>query len=214
MAPTWLFDLGADLYAGYTDNPAWRASCGDLAGHLAPPLGRVLDLGCGPGTTITALAERLPGVRWVGGDLAGRMLRLARRRLAGRGVDGALLRLDALRLPLATASLDAVIGHSFLYLVADDLAVLREARRVLRQGGRAAFMEPAAGYVPPARVFGVSADPRFLASIPPWRVMSRRHRRYTPAEFGQVLAAAGFGDIRYQAVLGGLGLIASGAAGG
>ena len=60
----------------------------------------------------------------------------------------------------------------------------------------------------------MSADPRFLASIPPWLVMSRRHRRYTPEAMRQVLAAAGFGEIRCQAVLGGLGLIGSGAAGG
>lgn len=209
-----LFDLGADLYAAYTDNPPWRASCAALARHLPADARRVLDLGCGPGTTIAALAAVMPETRWVGGDLSGRMLRLAKWRLRGAGVAAQLTRLDALALPLADASVDGVVGHSFLYLVADEHRALREAWRVLRPGGRVACMEPAAGYVSPVGIWRVGRDPRFLFSIPPWRAMSRRHRRYTPASFARALRAAGFGDIRCTAALGGLGIIGSGRRGG
>ncbi|MGI8915285.1 MAG: class I SAM-dependent methyltransferase [Chloroflexota bacterium] len=210
MASPRLFDLGADLYAAYTDNPPWRASCAALAGHLPAVVGRVLDLGCGPGTTIAALAAVAPGTQWIGGDLAGRMLRLAQRRLHQAGVAAQLTRLDALALPFATGSVDGIVGHSFLYLVPDERQALLEAYRVLRSGGRVAFMEPAVGYVSPAAIWHVSHDPRFLCSIPPWRAMSRRHRRYSLASFTVALQEAGFDDVRCTPVLGGLGIIGSG----
>ena len=205
-----LFDLGADLYTAYTDNAAWRASCAALAGHLPLELHRVLDLGCGPGTTIAALAQVLPATTWIGGDLAGRMLRLAKRRLARAGLASTLVRLDALTLPFAAASVDGVVGHSFLYLVRDERQALLEAHRVLRPAGRVAFMEPAEGYVSPAALWRVSREVRFLLSVPPWRLMSRRHRRYSPASFRTALQGAGFVDIRCTPALGGLGIIGSG----
>jgi ubiquinone/menaquinone biosynthesis C-methylase UbiE len=205
-----LFDLGADLYAAYTDNPPWRASCAALAGHLPVDVRRVLDLGCGPGTTVAALAAVLPGTQWIGGDLSGRMLRLAKRHLFRAGVGAQLARLDALALPFSDASVDGVVGHSFLYLVTDEHQVLREVWRVLRPGGRIACMEPAAGYVSPSGIWRVAHDPRFLFSIPPWRAMSRRHRRYSPESFTIALRAAGFDAIRCMPVLGGLGMIGSG----
>ena len=210
MAATWLFDLGADIYAFYTDNPAWRASCATLAGHLAPNSHRVLDLGCGPGTTILALSRVVPATAWIGGDLAGRMLRLAKRRLARERVVAQLVRLDALALPFGAASVDGVVGHSFLYLVPDEQQALLESRRVLRPGGRVAFMEPAERYVSPAAFWRVSHDLRFLFSVPPWRFMSRHQRRYCDASFSVALRRAGFVDIRCTEVLGGLGIIGSG----
>jgi ubiquinone/menaquinone biosynthesis C-methylase UbiE len=210
MATPRLFNLGADLYTAYTDNPAWRGSCAALAGHLSADVRRVLDLGCGPGTTIAALAAVLPATEWIGGDLAGRMLHLAQRRLARQGVAARLLRLDAVALPFGPGSVDGVVGHSFLYLVPDERQVLREAYRVLRPGGRAAFMEPAEGYVPPAGLWGVSHDPRFLVSIPPWRAMSRRHRRYSADSLRSALRGAGFVETRTMPALGGLGIIGSG----
>jgi ubiquinone/menaquinone biosynthesis C-methylase UbiE len=210
LASSRLFEIGADIYTAYTDNAAWRASCAALAYHLPPSAQRVLDLGCGPGTTIAALAAVLPATEWIGGDIARRMLGQARRRLARRGVAAALLRCNALALPLAAESVDGVVGHSFLYLVADEAQVLRAAYRVLRPGGRAAFMEPAEGYVSPVAVWRVSADPRFLFSIPPWRVMSRRQRRYSAESFTAALHGAGFREVRCTPVLGGLGIIGSG----
>lgn len=210
MASSRLFDLGAELYAAYTDNPAWRASCAELAAFFPAGAGRVLDLGCGPGTTIAALAAVRPATEWIGGDLASRMLRLAQRRLERYGVAAPLARLDAVALPLGPESVDGVVGHSFLYLVPDEGQVLREAYRVLRPGGRVAFMEPAVGYVPPVGLWRVSHDPRFLFSIPPWRAMSRRHRRYSADSFRAALQGAGFVEIRSTPVLGGLGIIGSG----
>ena len=211
MAARRLFEAGAGLYAWYTENATWTASCAALADHLPSRPMRLLDLGCGPGTTLQALQRRLPGAALAGGDLAGRMLTQARRRLRQGGIVVSLLQLDARHLPFADQSFDAVTGHSFLYLVDDARAVLDEVRRVLRPGGRAAFMEPATRYVSPRALWRFSHDARFLMSVLLWRVMSRRHRRFDVATLPETLAAAGLIDLRAAAVLGGLGVIGSGA---
>jgi len=207
----WLFEVGALPYAIYTDVPAWRASCARLADAIPPgdaPL--VLDLGCGPGVTICAMAERRPDARYVGLDISTSMLAIARERLYQRQKRTQLLAGDATRLPLCATSVDMVTGHSFLYLLPDPAGVLASTYGVVRMGGVAAFMEPREGYVSPPELLSFSRDPRFLLSVILWRVMSRAHRRYTHLTLGQALSSAGFVDIHTDVVLGGLGVLAWG----
>jgi SAM-dependent methyltransferase len=72
-----------------------------------------------------------------GVDLSSDQLRLARRR-APQGVD--LVQADANQLPFEDAAFDA-IACSLLHTDVDDFAlVLREAARVLRPGGRMAYV--------------------------------------------------------------------------
>src|SRR4051794_24180475 len=135
-----LFNLGADIYAWFTAQAAWRSSCAQLTGQLALAANaRVLDLGCGPGVSTFELARQLPAAQVVGVDVAPRMLSQARRRRRDlRGIRARIewLQADAACMPLAASSVDACTGHSFLYLVADRGAVLAEALRVLRPGGQ------------------------------------------------------------------------------
>jgi ubiquinone/menaquinone biosynthesis C-methylase UbiE len=208
----WLFNLGADIYAWFTAQAAWRASCARLTSRLAlPPEACVVDLGCGPGVSTFELARRLPGARLVGLDVAPRMLAQARRRRRAQAVATRIewLQADAARLPLGEASVDACTGHSFLYLVADRTAVLAEARRVLRPGGRLVLMEPNARQATPRGVLRVSHDVRHLVSVSLWRPFSRLHGRFTPASLSTTLAHAGFVDCHVEETLGGLGLLVS-----
>lgn len=97
--------------------------------------GRVLELGCGDGRLLEALAE--DSRAWVGVDLMESYLRYARahRRLApGTGLAAGL----ASRLPFADASFDAVVcaQNTFGLLGEAKLPTLREAVRVTRPGGR------------------------------------------------------------------------------
>src|SRR5438045_3021466 len=123
MDSSWLFNFGADIYGWFTAQGAWRASCARMAELVAHDgVATVADLGCGPGVSTFALAERLPRARLIGLDIAPRMLAEARRRRRRAGTGGGpvtWLLGDSARLPLASGSIDACTGHSFLYLVAD-----------------------------------------------------------------------------------------------
>jgi ubiquinone/menaquinone biosynthesis C-methylase UbiE len=97
---------------------------------LAPPRTRViLDLAGGTGIVAERLRRHGTGVAVA--DRSHGMLVHARERLPGR-----VLRCDATRLPLHDASVDVVAAIWLLHLVRDPEAVLVEAVRVIRPGGR------------------------------------------------------------------------------
>jgi ubiquinone/menaquinone biosynthesis C-methylase UbiE len=167
---------------------------------------RVLDLGVGPGTSAVEMARADPSRRHVGIDLSGRMLRRAARRARAAGATLRLVRADALRLPFRTAAFDGATGHSVLYLLPDARAALAEVRRVVRPGGRVAFLEPAARAAPlgPALQRG---GPRHATAMALWRAMSRLHGRFDEAALVALLSAAGFEDGRARPALGGFGIV-------
>jgi SAM-dependent methyltransferase len=99
---------------------------------LAPEGWTVVDAGCGDGYLTEALADRF--ARVIAVDHAPGRLEEARRRLLGRKVDFRLGEIDALPVPAASA--DAVFLSLVLHHVPELAPALREARRVLRRGGR------------------------------------------------------------------------------
>ena len=203
----WLFNLGADIYAWFTAQAAWRESCARMAIRLAPiDPHTVIDLGCGPGVSTFELKRNLPAARLIGVDLAPRMLSQARRRQGCSDVEW--LRADAAHLPLTQHSVDACTGHSFLYLVEHRRAVLDEVRRVLRPGGRLVLMEPHTRPASLRTVLQVSRDPRHLVSVSLWRPFSRLHGRFSTQSLEQTLRSAGFLNVDVEETLGGLGLLA------
>lgn len=106
---------------------------------------RLLELGCGYGRLLLRL--RRPGRRLIGIDRSDASLRLARRAAGGKDAPG-LVRGDAARLPFADACFDAVVcaqnGISAFHV--DPQALVAEAARVTRPGGRAIFSSYAPGF--------------------------------------------------------------------
>ncbi len=91
------------------------------------------DLGCGTGSLSLALARHVAEVHAIDGSAA--MLDAARQRLQGEAnVTVSEGSLEAL--PLGDASLDVAVLMLVLHHVAEPSRVLKEARRVLRDGGR------------------------------------------------------------------------------
>lgn len=106
--------------------------------------GPVVDLGCGPGRHLVALAEH--GVAAVGVDLSAALLEEARRQLSGSGAgetadraSRSLVRADLRALPLAGSSFCLALSlfTTFGYFedAADDLRALAEAARIVRSDG-------------------------------------------------------------------------------
>lgn len=203
----WIFNVGANLYGWFTAQSAWRSSCAELAAHLPTSAGlRVADLGCGPGVSTFEIARHHPQARIVGLDRAWRMLRQAQSRGEPRS-QIAWLQADAAALPLATEAWDAVTGHSFLYLMPNQPAVLAEMRRVLRPGGRLLLMEPNARRPSLREIVAFNRDPRHLLSVSLWRPFSRIHGRFTCQTLRATLEHHGFADCGATEVLGGLGVL-------
>ncbi|MEO8744191.1 MAG: methyltransferase domain-containing protein [Candidatus Dormibacter sp.] len=160
---------------------------------------RVLDLACGPGTLSVRLARLvLPGGELVGVDLAPGMLDLAR---AAGAPNARFEVMDIERLLFPDATFDAAAcGHGLHFVPQLDVA-LREARRVLRPGGRFAASVPLADAGSSVWSLLLGVVDRHLPPAPqPADRALTRETVVDPQRFAQAVREAGFSTVQVDVV--------------
>jgi demethylmenaquinone methyltransferase / 2-methoxy-6-polyprenyl-1,4-benzoquinol methylase len=179
----------------------WRRRCVRALG--LSPNDLIVDIACGTGDLCRDLATA--GYRPVGADLSGGMLASAR-------TDAPLLQGDALRLPLATGTVDGITSGFALRNFVDLGRFFDEAARVLRPGGRVSLLDVAEpeqailrwghslyfGKVVPL-IGGLLSDPAAYRYLP-------RSVAYLPPvpEMLDRIGAAGFTSVERRLLSGGI----------
>lgn len=129
-------DADEPRFRWQTAHPILSRREAELAAHVQVRAGeRLLEIGCGEGANLHHLAPA--GAIRFGLDFSPARAAFAHRATAAHTVTA-----DAGRLPFAGGSFDAVLIRDLLHHVPDDPAVLAEACRVLRPGGRLTLIEP------------------------------------------------------------------------
>jgi demethylmenaquinone methyltransferase/2-methoxy-6-polyprenyl-1,4-benzoquinol methylase len=168
----------------------------------------VLDLCTGTADlAISAMSSARPPGRVVGVDFAGGMLRLGHEKLAQKGLSYRvrLVQGDAMRLPLASRSIDAATVAFGIRNVQEPERAFADLFRVLRPGGRFAMLEFGVPRLPGVRQAYLAYFRHILPCIGGLISGHASAYAYLPASVGtfpeaeQVvasLAATGFSQVR------------------
>jgi len=165
----------------------------------------VLDACCGTGDLAVAGARR--GGQVTGLDFSERMLERARR----KAPELEWIRADVLAMPFGDGSFDAVTVGFGVRNVEDLQGALVELRRVLRAGGRLGILEITRprGLLAPFYRFWFDGVIPLLGKVLPggsaYTYLPASVRRFPgPAELADVIAGAGYRDVRYRTFAGGI----------
>jgi demethylmenaquinone methyltransferase/2-methoxy-6-polyprenyl-1,4-benzoquinol methylase len=175
-----------------------------------PPGGRLLDVASGTGDIALEALARDPTCRVVAADFSQRMMRVGRQRRGGRRMSWCAA--DALALPFADASFDAVTSGYLLRNVADRAGAFREQARVVRPGGRVVCLDTSPPPPSPLRPLARFYLRRVIPLL--GRLVAGDGRAYaylaastegfkSPEELAAIMGEAGLVDVRHRTFRGG-----------
>jgi demethylmenaquinone methyltransferase/2-methoxy-6-polyprenyl-1,4-benzoquinol methylase len=175
-----------------------------------PPAGRLLDLATGTGDIALEALRWDPAARVVGADFSLEMMRVGRRRPGGARV--AWCAANALALPFADATFDAVTSGYLLRNVGDRVGAFGEQARVVKPGGRVVCLDtsppPASPLRPLVRLYLRRLVPllgRLVAGDrPAYAYLAASTEGFLePEALAAAMREAGLADVRYRRFMAG-----------
>ncbi len=164
-----------------------------LAPRISEDVGaveRVLDVGCGTGESVVALAQQCKQVDGV--DLVEKMLDVARDKVEQKGLTNVTFNCrNADALGFDDATFDAVVITNLLHVVPWPKQVLQNAMRVLKPGGK---------LVAPTYCHGAGLKAHILSRVAVLLYGMPVYRRFSVASFHELVAETGFDVIEKDVV--------------
>ena len=202
------YDLINRLISGGRDQ-SWRRLVAKLA--ALPADGYLLDIATGTGDIAFEALKRAPAAQVVGADFALQMMRVGRRRQP-YGARVAWTGADALQLPFASGSFDAVVSGYLMRNVVDIPLALSEQRRVLKPGGRLVMLDtspPRDNFLKPLIMlhlrYGIPLIGRLVGgktAAAAYRYLPESTAAFkTPSELARLVEAAGFEDVGFKLLM-------------
>jgi demethylmenaquinone methyltransferase/2-methoxy-6-polyprenyl-1,4-benzoquinol methylase len=209
------YDLMNDLMSGGMHR-LWKDR---FVNRVKPRAGEsILDMAGGTGDIAFRMAGR--GARVTVADINADMLDVGKERAAERGISGLSWAVEnAEKLSFGDNQFDAYTIAFGIRNVTDIPAALREARRVLKRGGRFFCMEFSTsewpGFAEAYEAFASNVIPKVGKIVADdeasYRYLVESIRRFPrPEAFRRMIAEAGFAQARAEPMLGGLVTIHSG----
>lgn len=151
---------------------------------------RILELGCGVGTSLVPVAQAFPQAESYGLDVGASMLRYAHARAGHLGVAAHFVQGSAEQAPFPDASFDLVFSAALMHETSAEAIgrILAESHRLLRPGGVAVHLEV------PSRYDSLDLWSQIRSQVerdynnePAWQAA-------TSADYDALMRAAGFAD--------------------
>ncbi len=187
----------------------WRRLVVELAD--LPRDGSLLDIAAGTGDIAFEALKRWPSSLIVGADFALQMMQVGKRRTP-HGQSVAWTGADALRLPYADGSFDAVVSGYLMRNVVDIPGSLAEQQRVLKPGGRIVILDtspPPDNLLKPLIMihlkYGIPLVGRLIggkAAGDAYRYLPESTKAFKmPLELAHLVEAAGFEDVQFKTLM-------------
>lgn len=210
------YDLMNDLMSAGMHR-LWKRA---LVGALAPLPGMaLLDVAGGTGDISFRALDKAPGLDALVMDINAQMLRVGRERAEKRGLDVAFACGDAERLPVASASRDAVTIAFGIRNVTHIDRALAEMTRVLRPGGHFLCLEFSPAVEPLLKGLYDRYSFEMIPRLGQWVTGDRDSYQYlvesirrfpAPEAFAGMMRRAGLSRVRCQPMTGGVVALHSG----